>query len=112
MTYEDFWDGDPLIAKYYREAEELRNAKRNTELWLQGMYVYEAIIDIAPILHAFSKKGARAKPYPDRPYPLSSKERKQAKIRNERAIHDKGLRFMHAIMNETQAKFAQQSDEI
>lgn len=41
-------------------------------LWLQGMYVYEAIGDMAPILQAFAKKGTKPTPYPTEPYPLNA----------------------------------------
>ena len=56
MTPEQYWESDCTLTKYYRKAEELRNEKRNQELWLQGMYVYEAIADVSPVLHAFAKR--------------------------------------------------------
>ena len=43
MTPEQYWDGDCMLAKYYRKAQELRRQERNTELWLQGLYVYDAV---------------------------------------------------------------------
>ena len=62
MTEEQYWDGDPELVKYYRKAEEIRNEKRNQELWLQGMYIYEALCDASPIFHAFAKKGTKPRP--------------------------------------------------
>lgn len=59
MTEEQYWDRDSTLVKYYREAEELRQEKFNQEAWLQGMYVYDALARIAPILHAFAKKGTK-----------------------------------------------------
>ena len=77
MTPEQYWDGDPMLAKYYRQADELRNERKNQELWLQGLYVYEALCDVAPIMHAMAKKGTKAQPYPERPYSLTEKQRRQ-----------------------------------
>ena len=105
MTYEQFWEGDPMLCKYYREAEELRNEKKNQELWLQGMYIYEAIADLSPILHAFAKKGAKAQPYPDAPYPITKKQRERIRVEKEKKTFDKGMKFMEALTQQTNAKF-------
>ena len=78
MSYDQYWHGDPKIAKYYREAEKIRLEKRNQELWLQGLYVYEAISRLTPIPVGFAKKGSKPKPYLEEPYPLT-KEVKEAK---------------------------------
>lgn len=53
------------------------------------MYIYEAICDASPLFHAFAKKGTKAHPYRDRPYPLNgekdikSEAEKQQEIKNE-----------------------------
>jgi hypothetical protein len=75
MTSEQYWDGDPSLPKYYRKADELSKKRRNQELWLQGMYIYEALCDVAPILHSFAKKGTKPLPYPDHPYAITERDR-------------------------------------
>ena len=105
MTYELFWDGDPMLCKYYREAEEIRQEKKNQELWLQGMYFYEAMADVSPLLHAFAKKGTKAQPYPDAPYPITKKECDRLEKESERKLFEKGKRFMDALTQQTNAKF-------
>ena len=109
MTPEQYWDGDCTLVKYYRKAEELRNEKRNQELWLQGMYIYEAICDVSPILHAFAKKGAKPHPYPSKPYAISEKQVKQEREERERKLAEKGKRFMEAMMLSTNKRFKGQS---
>ena len=109
MTPEQYWDGDCTLVKYYRKAEELRNEKRNQELWLQGMYIYEAICDVSPILHAFAKKGAKPHPYPSKPYAISEKQIRQEREEKERKIAEKGKRFMEALMQSTNKRFGEQS---
>ncbi len=88
MSYEQYWYGDVWLIEAYREADKIRQQRFNTEAWLQGMYVYDAIAKLSPILHAFAKKGTKPKPYPDKPYNFGEeKEKKQNKkqlVENER----------------------------
>jgi hypothetical protein len=98
MTEEQYWDKDPMLAKYYREAENLRIEQKNQELWLQGMYIYDAIARLSPILRPFAKKGTKAQPYTEEPYPITYKSQEDAKIRREKEQELKGKRFMEAYM--------------
>lgn len=74
MTYDQFWNDDCVLTKYYREAHELKRREKNQELWMQGMYIYEALCEVSPVLRAFAKKGTKPMPYVEEPYPLSRKE--------------------------------------
>lgn len=105
MTPEQYWEGDCTLVKYYRKAEELRNEKRNQELWLQGVYIYEALCDVAPILHAFAKKGTKPTPYTANPYPLNAKQTKRAEEEKQRKLAEKGKRFMEAMAASVNKKF-------
>lgn len=99
MTYEQFWHGDFDLAISYRKAYELKQEIKDYDFWKQGLYFYEALIDVSPILQAFVKKGTKPRPYPDKPYGLKyeeqeSEEDKQRKIENERlkaVVHFKNL---------------------
>ncbi|MDO4384903.1 MAG: hypothetical protein Q4E18_02770 [Clostridia bacterium] len=86
------------MAKYYRQAEELRIEKRNYELWLQGRYIYEAIGALSPILQAFAKKGTKAEPYMARPYALTAKALEREESAKEKAMMEKGKMYMAAVM--------------
>ena len=105
MTPEQYWDGDPTLAKYYRKADELNRQRKNQELWLQGMYIYEALCDVAPIFHAFAKKGTKAAPYPDHPYSLTAKERESERELLEKRERDKAKRYMEAQMARLNKRF-------
>ena len=105
MTPEQYWDGDPSLPKYYRKADEIRNERRNQELWLQGMYFYEAICDAAPILHAFAKKGTKPHPYATMPYALTPKQRKEEKTVKANQEREKGKRYMEAFMLSNNKRF-------
>ena len=105
MTPEQYWDGDPLLAKYYRRADEIKQKRKNQELWLQGMYIYEALCDVAPILHAFARKGTKPAPYPDRPYSLTVKEREDERKLQEQRDREKARRYMEAQMARLNKRF-------
>ena len=105
MTPEQYWDGDPVLAKYYRKSDEIRRKRRNEELWLQGMYIYEALCDVSPVLHAFAKRGSKPVPYPDHPYALTVNDRKEEKKLKERQERDKARRYMEAKMAEINKRF-------
>lgn len=110
MTPSEFWDGDCTLAVAYRKAEEIRNTRRNQELWLQGMYIYEALCDVAPVFHAFAKKGTKPLKYPSEPYSLTPKERKaRAETRDEK-VFKKGLGVMEALMQSMNRKFGQKPE--
>lgn len=105
MTPEQYWDGDPQLAKHYRKADELKRQRRNQELWLQGMYIYEALCDVAPIFHAFAKRGTKPTPYTDHPYSITSKEREDEKKLQEKRERDKARRYMEAQMAKLNKRF-------
>ena len=98
MTYEQFWNGDASLTRYYRQAAELNVERKNQELWLQGLYIYEALCDVAPILQAMAKKGTKARPYPEQPYAITEKQRKREAEEKERRVAMKGKRMMEMFM--------------
>ena len=90
MSYDDFWNGDVSMVKAYRKAYELQEKRRNQELWLQGMYFYEALCDASPLFRFSMKKGIiKPEPYLKEPYPITAaevraREEREAKQREER----------------------------
>lgn len=90
MTYNQYWHGDPEIAVHFRKAEQIRNDKRNQEMFWQGAYIYQALCAVSPVLHAFAKKGTQPNPYLDEPLPLT---KKQAQEQAQRRYQEKVKRF-------------------
>lgn len=109
MSADEYWNGDPQLVVAYRKADEIRKEQRNQELWLQGMYVYEAICDVAPILHAFAKKGAKVHPYSEEPYPLTSKQKKRAEERQAKRQEDKMRTRMDMFVTAFNRQFAEKA---
>ena len=98
MTEEQYWDRDCTLVKSYRKAEEFRKERVNQEMWLQGMYIYDAVSRLSPILRAFAKKGTKAQPYVEEAYPINKKTVEEAEIKKEKSKSEKGLRYMQAYM--------------
>ena len=87
MTYEQFWEQDCELVKYYRKAAQIKQDLRNQDAWLQGAYFYEALIDVAPVLRTFAKKGTKPALYRESPYELFGRQdKKQQKQLQEK--HD------------------------
>lgn len=64
----------------------MQRSRMNEQLWLQGLYVYEAICDVSPALRAMGAK--EPVKYSEEPYPITDKEieerrKKQAKAKFE-----------------------------
>jgi hypothetical protein len=93
MSYDEYWYDDCFKAKFYREQYKIRLKKEDMDMWKQGMYIYEALCDVSPILHAFSKKGTKPLPYRDKPllqeyeqeHPTTQKE-KEIKQKNDEMV--------------------------
>ena len=94
MTPEQYWDGDPSLPKYYRKAHELQRKRRNEDLWLQGMYIYEALCDVSPVMNAFAKKGTKPHPYSDHPYSITKDDREEERKLKEQRDREKAKQYM------------------
>lgn len=105
MTPEQYWEQDCLLVKYYREAEEIRRERKNQEMWLQGMYYYDALMRVSPILRAFAKKGTKPQPYVEEAYPISKKTIEEKNVKKERINQQKALRYLQAYMVENNKKY-------
>lgn len=91
MTYDEYWNDEAYKCKFYREYHKLRVKQKDEEFWQQGMYIYEALCNVSPILHAFSKNGTKPLPYSSKPYLAQAeldkkKEDEEQKLENERLI--------------------------
>ena len=104
MSYEEYWQKDPGLVVAYRKAEELRNEKRNEEMWLQGMYIYEALCDVSVVIPRVSKRKVKPVAYPTKPYPLRS-EQKRNQEREARAKMEKMKAQMEAFATRINQKF-------
>ena len=110
MSYDDFWSGDVSMVKAYRKAYELREKRRNQELWLQGMYFYEALCDASPLFRFTMKKGAiKPEPYVKEPYPISAAEVREREEREARKKEERLKAAFTAFAERVRTKMSQET---
>ena len=81
MTWTQFWMDEPELAIAYRKAEAIKKRRKNEELWLEGMYMAEALR--ATVGNMFSK--GQKYPYPAEPFPITATEQQERRERAEKA---------------------------
>ena len=101
MSFDEYWYGDAYLVKFYRDAYKLKIRYDDVFMWKQGMYIYEALCDVSPILHAFSKKGTKPLQYRSKPM---SEEIKQMDTEREKEIAIKNEQMKAIIFFERWAR--------
>ncbi len=81
MTYDQFWYGEAEMAKSFRKADEIRRKRRNEELWLEGIYMAEALS--ATVGNMFTKGNKHQ--YPSEPFPITAAEQQERREREKKA---------------------------
>lgn len=110
MTFEQYWNEDCCLTKYYRKAYEISRDRKNWEAWLQGMYIYEALCDVSPLLRAFAKNGTKADEYASEPYALTSKQIEDKKKTQEQQSYELGMAKMTAFQMRFNKKFEERGN--
>lgn len=101
MSFDEYWYGDAYLVKFYRDSYKLKMRYDDVFMWKQGMYIYEALCDVSPILHAFSKKGTKPLQYRSKPM---SEEIRQTDTEREKEIAIKNERMKARIFFDRWAK--------
>lgn len=65
MTYDQYWYGDPMMARQFYEAHKLKKEMRNELAWINGLYVLKALQ--ATVGNIVKKKTDKPFEYPDKP---------------------------------------------
>lgn len=78
MPSDEYWNGRGELVAGYREAHERKTNQENFMLWLQGLYIYQAIGSLAPALNAMGK--GKVKDYIEKPIPITESAKEQAEI--------------------------------
>lgn len=92
MPWELYWHGDPQAVRLYRESDRLSIERRDRELWLQGRYVYDAMLCAAPPFMTFHKTH-RPHPYDELPYSerTAERERERQDAAQRQNAHDAAM---------------------
>lgn len=84
MTYDEFWYMDPYRAVAYQRAHRFRNEQMNQQIWMAGLYNYNAVS--VAINNAFSKQKQKYVAEPIPIYPPTEDERKAKVEENNRKL--------------------------
>ena len=72
VEFDKFWNLNPhkvnILIKAFNEKEKADIRKKNTLMYLQGVYFVDALL--ATVGNMFKSKGAKSFEYPKEPYPL------------------------------------------
>lgn len=99
MSYETYFNGDPALAKAYREAWKIQEKNKqsylNWQAWVAGGYIYHALCLVAPSFN--SLKPQKPGKYPGKPYALDGEKTVQTE--------DKAQTFLAAWANKVNKKY-------
>lgn len=84
VPYDVFWNGDYTQLKYYEEAHEYVLKQRNYEMWLQGMYFYDAIS--TALARAFDKRSHAE--YAKEPYRITPMTEMEQEIEKQKKVNE------------------------
>lgn len=91
MTWEQYWYGEPSMIHAFRAADRMRQERVDSEAWLMGMYVYEAVGravgSLVPALNPYASK-ARMDPLPyiEEPYTVTLNKEREAEKERQRGL--------------------------
>lgn len=112
MTYEQFWEQDCNLVKYYRKAAQIKQDLKNQEAWLQGAYIYEALIDAAPVFRSLAKKGTKPVPYRDSPYELFGKKNTVKRKEIQKKHDQQAKAYMEAFALSVNKRFREKGGDV
>lgn len=96
MSYEQYWNGDCIIVKFYRDKHKHDIELMNYKLWLNGAYIYNALIASSPVFNPFSSSG-KPLDYLSKPFPITKEQQEAEKIaeynKNRQRLADFARRF-------------------
>jgi hypothetical protein len=87
MTYDEFWNQDVSMVGAYRKADELKRRRHNEVLWMQGMYVREALL--STVGNMFAAKGSTPIEYPAEPYPVTLEQVNEKKALEHKRMEER-----------------------
>ena len=92
MSYAEYWEGDPSLARYYRKAYKIKQDEVNHNAWLHGLYIYDAVS--TAIYNALKGKNKKAEKYAEKPYEFQREKTEAEKAKEVEVEQRKALAWM------------------
>lgn len=87
MSYADFWHGDVDMVRAYRKADEMKRRRENEAMWVQGLYIRDALL--CTVGNMFSGKSGTKIEYPKEPYAITETDIKDREERDARLAEER-----------------------
>lgn len=84
VSANEFWNGDYTLLKYYAKRHKIAVEQKNEEMWLQGLYFYEAVA--VAISQALSKHSTVK--YPEKPHQITPMSEEQQEQENQKKVEE------------------------
>lgn len=109
MSPSEYWDGDPKLTTYYRDAQRLKDKKENFNAWLHGLYIYNAMVCVSPLYRDWVKDHHPEKYFaePIEIYPKTKAEAKDDETRQDKANEAAILSWIQRVNR----KFEQEKED-
>lgn len=91
MTADEYWNKEPELCVYYRDAQRLKRQQAEEEAWMHGFYTYVALMRTSPLFRDLVKNG-KPEPYFEKPvgfYEPTEEAKKQEEVKKELSVRDK-----------------------
>lgn len=99
----EFWNLNIRTLRPYLMAEDIKREQQNYFLWLQGVYIYDAVGTV--VGNALSKKGAKKHEYVKEPIRITPLTEEEKRIKAE-----KDRRKVVAFLNSLADDFNEKED--
>ena len=108
MTYDQYWHGDALMKRSFFKAHKILQKKLDEQMWLQGLYTYNALL--ATVGNLFLEEGHEPNRYPTEPF-MEERDKEEAErlAEEKRAKEEERERLrLVAYLNQVMATRKQQ----
>lgn len=95
MTYDQYWRDDVTMPIMFRKAYKIKQEEIKWQIWEEGVYTYEALCKVSPVLHAFAKNGTKPLPFSSEPYGIKKireEIEEKEKIKEDKKIENERMR--------------------
>ena len=112
MSYDEYWYGETWRVHDYIEAQKFRLEQREHELWLQGLYTFNALQSALSVSEFFRSKGSRPIPYPQKPHGVWERKNPEIEAQKEaqraEAERLKAVAYFDALIRANKARRGEQ----
>ena len=84
MTYDQYWNADPYLTRYYRKAHEMKFEQENQMMWIQGMYICDAINTVVYNVWCRGEHG-KIRNYAEKPYEFNVQKSQEERVEEAQA---------------------------